>query len=168
MKPLLWVDVETTGLDPEKDLLLEVALVSTNSEMEEQGRVSRVIHLPGDYALTPKILEMHGGNGLLDECRASTAALEEVETELVEWVRRRFCWGRPMGGSNPWFDRRFLVRHMPRLASLFHYRSFDVNTVSMLLGVPKGSAEVRHRAIDDIERDISFIRESLKKIKDFS
>ncbi len=159
MKPLLWVDTETTGLDPHRDVLIEVALIATNSPLEEQGRISRVIHVPADYPLSDFIARMHTANGLVAACRASTYTLQGVDEELSEWVRTRFYANRPIAGSNPQFDRGFLKVHLPRLAALFHYRSFDVNTLAMFFGQGKPETKTAHRAMDDIERDLALTRE---------
>ncbi len=168
MTPLVWVDVETTGLDPHTDSLLEVGLAITDADLNVTGVISRVI------APTRKLLEhaddvvreMHHKSGLADDLRDGWAlALREVEPELVAWLGTKVVPREaPMCGSSVGFDRAFLAEHMPSLAGLFHYRSIDVSTVKELVErwYPDGPVAPEkvglHRALPDIQDSIGLLR----------
>jgi oligoribonuclease len=167
---LVWVDCEMTGLDLERDVLIEVAALVTDSELNILGEgVDVVIH--ADEAalgsMVEIVREMHDKSGLTDAVRASTVSVAEAEDMVMEYVTSFISEPRtaPLCGNSIATDRGFLARDMPELDDHLHYRMIDVSSVKELcrrwyprvyFGQPtKGLA---HRALADI-------RESIRELK---
>lgn len=133
---LIWLDCEMSGLDPEKERLLEVAVVVTNADLSVriEGPVV-VIHqnetiLNGMDAWNKGT---HGRSGLIDKVKASTTDEQQGEEILLSFLKTYAPSGKvPMCGNTIGQDRRFLVRYMPKLESFFHYRNIDVSTLKEL------------------------------------
>lgn len=167
-RPLVWMDLEMTGLDVETDVILEIATIITDGDLETLavGPALAVHHdeqaLAGMDAWN---VEHHTASGLLDRVRRSPVSVTEAEAVTLAFVERH-CKPQtaPLCGNTVWQDRRFLVRHMPALDAYLHYRIVDVSTVKELARRwrPKLVAEIRkksaHRAFDDIEESIAELR----------
>jgi len=133
---LVWLDCEMTGLEPERDRIIEIAVIVTDSNLTQrvEGPVL-VIHqsdalLDGMDAWNKGT---HGRSGLIDKVRASTTTEEEAQEQLIKFLSRYVNkGGSPMCGNTIGQDRRFLVRYMPRLEDYFHYRNLDVSTLKEL------------------------------------
>lgn len=133
---LVWLDCEMSGLDPEKERLLEIAVVITGPQLEPriEGPVL-VIHqsdavLGGMDAWNKGT---HGKSGLTDKVRASTVDEAQAEAILLEFIGRYVPKkSSPMCGNSIGQDRRFLVKYMPKLEAWFHYRNLDVSTLKEL------------------------------------
>ncbi len=133
---LVWLDCEMSGLDPEKERLLEIAVVVTGPDLTPRidGPVL-VIHqsdavLDGMDAWNKGT---HGRSGLIDKVKASTLDEAEAERQLIEFISRYVPKnGTPMCGNTIGQDRRFLVKYMPKLEAYFHYRNLDVSTLKEL------------------------------------
>ena len=133
---LVWLDCEVTGLNPETDRLLEIAIVVTGPNLEPriEGPVL-VIHqsdalLDGMDAWNKGT---HGRSGLIDKVKASTITEADAEAQLLEFIKRYVPkMGSPMCGNTIGQDRRFLVKYMPKLEAYFHYRNLDVSTLKEL------------------------------------
>jgi oligoribonuclease len=165
---LVWVDMEMTGLIPEVDRIIEVAIIVTDNQLVQvaQGPVL-VIHQPDVVldAMDPWNTATHGRSGLTEKVRASTLNEAEAERQLLEFLRPIVPQGKsPMCGNSICQDRRFMARYMPRLEAYFHYRNLDVSTVKELCkrwrpevarGFDKRSA---HTALADIEESIDELR----------
>lgn len=171
MKPLIWIDVETTGLEETRDPVLEigVALTDANLQIEEQG--SFLVKAPQEYLerrlqLNEKVLQMHTKNGLLKEVREAGLPRDEVDDLLFRWITEYRGAGRPLAGSNPEFDRRFLKAQFPKSAKLIHYRSLDLNTLHYFFEFDKDkdAPTPTHRSMDDIMRDIESLRKYRRAI----
>jgi len=159
MKSLLWADCETTGLDPTTASLLEIALVATDENLEVEDKISLVLAYQG-FPESNKVRKMHTENGLFAECNLSQFTTEDVDEELTAWVMEDGYVNRPLAGTNPEFDRRFLNQHLPHLAGVFHYRNFDLNSLRFFFGITgQNKTRPRHRALSDLERDIAFVKE---------
>jgi oligoribonuclease len=172
MIPLIWIDLETTGLDESQGLVLEIAARMTDQNLVETSRFHTVIHYPADaHALThlnSMVLEMHTHNGLLDEVATSTVTLEDARKQFASWLFNQYTLGekRPLAGSNPEFDRRWLNVHFEDASAFLHYRSFDMNTVYYYLEIDKDQKKQNiHRASYDIGYDIGQLQKFKGKIK---
>lgn len=173
---LVWVDCEMTGLDLEKDVLIEVAALVTDPELNVLGDgVDVVIH--ADDAALESMVEivrtMHDKSGLTEAVRASTVTVADAEDMVMDYVTQYVKDPRtaPLCGNSIATDRSFLVRHMPRFDAHLHYRMIDVSSIKELcrrwyprtyFGQPaKGLA---HRALADIResiRELEYYRRTL-------
>jgi oligoribonuclease len=133
---LIWVDLEMTGLEPDTDRIIEVAVVVTDMHLNlvAEGPVF-AIH-QSDETLDKMDAwnkGTHGRSGLIDRVRASTVSEEQAEAELIAFLRQYVPAGKsPMCGNTICQDRRFMVRTMPKLEAFFHYRNLDVSTLKEL------------------------------------
>ena len=133
---LVWLDCEMTGLDPEKERLIEIAVIVTGPQLTPrvEGPVL-VIHQPDEVlnAMDAWNQGTHGRSGLTAKVKASTVTEAQAEDEVLAFLRRYVGKGQsPLCGNTIGQDRRFLVRYMPRLEAFFHYRSIDVSTLKEL------------------------------------
>jgi oligoribonuclease len=157
---LIWIDMEMTGLKPDADRIIEVALVITDQELNvvAEGPVW-VVHQRDDVldAMDSWNKGTHRRSGLIDKVKAATASEAEVEDDLVRFVTAYVPPNTsPMCGNSVCQDRRFLARYMPRLEAYFHYRNLDVSTLKelarrwkpeVMAGLSKQS---KHEALADI------------------
>jgi oligoribonuclease len=168
--PLVWIDCEMTGLDPASDVLVEVAVVVTDSELQplDQG-LDLVITAPAEKlaGMEPVVREMHTASGLLDALATATTTVEAAEDQVLDYVRRFVPDRRkaPLCGNSIATDRTFLAIYMPRLDDHLHYRMIDVSTIKELArrwyprtyynSPPKAGG---HRALADILESINELR----------
>jgi oligoribonuclease len=161
---LVWIDCEMTGLDPEKERLLEIAVVVTGPHLSPcvEGPVL-VIHqsdeLLGKMDAWNK--GTHGKSGLIDKVKASTTTEAEAEQQILEFLRKYVPKSAsPLCGNTISQDRRFLVKYMPKLEAYFHYRNLDVSTLKELSRrwrpeVYEGfKKQQRHTALADVHESI--------------
>lgn len=133
---LVWVDMEMTGLDPDNDRIIEVAVVVTDSNLNilAEGPVF-AIH-QSDAALDGMDAwnkGTHGRSGLIERVKASTVTEADAEVALIDFLKHFVPSGKsPMCGNTICQDRRFMVRGMPKLEAFFHYRNLDVSTLKEL------------------------------------
>ncbi|MBX3610024.1 MAG: oligoribonuclease [Hydrogenophaga sp.] len=133
---LVWIDCEMSGLDPEKERLLEIAVVITGPQLTPrvEGPVI-VVHQPDAVldGMDAWNKGTHGRSGLIDKVRASTVSEADAEQQLLDFIARYAPkQASPMCGNTIGQDRRFLVKYMPRLEAWFHYRNIDVSTLKEL------------------------------------
>jgi len=133
---LIWIDCEMTGLDPEVDRLIEIAVVVTGPDLltRVEGPVL-VIHQTDEQLdkMDAWNKGTHGRSGLIDKVKASFTSEAEAELALLEFVVKYAPKGSvPMCGNTIGQDRRFLVKYMPKLEAFFHYRNIDVSTLKEL------------------------------------
>ncbi|WP_444959147.1 oligoribonuclease [Microbulbifer sp. ZKSA002] len=165
---LIWIDLEMTGLNPDKERIIEIATVVTDSRLEILAEgPSMVIHQSDALldAMDEWNTEQHGGSGLVARVKESSISERGAERETLEFLRQWVPEGAsPMCGNSIGQDRRFLVKYMPELESYFHYRNLDVSSVKELArrwrpevldGVKKHSS---HLALDDIRDSIEELR----------
>ena len=133
---LVWLDCEMSGLDPDKERLLEIAVIVTGPQLTPriEGPVL-VIHQPDD--LLDKMDNWnkgtHGRSGLIAKVKASSVTEEDAEKQLLAFLAQYLPKGKsPMCGNTIGQDRRFLVKYMPKLEAFFHYRNIDVSTLKEL------------------------------------
>lgn len=165
---LVWVDLEMTGLDPDRCVILEIATVVTSSDLSwaVEGP-TLTIHEPESVLLgmADVVKEMHRRSGLWDRVLESTTTLAEAEAQTLAFVRAHVDKGAsPLCGNSVWKDKTFLEKYMPELVGHMHYRLVDVSTLKELVRrwypaafhAPK-KREV-HRALDDIRESIEELR----------
>ncbi len=133
---LVWIDMEMTGLDPDKDRVIEVAAIVTDAHLNvlAEGPVF-VIHQADEVldGMDSWNKGTHGRSGLIERVKASTVSESQAEAEMIEFLRRYVPPGKsPMCGNSICQDRRFMARHMPALEAFFHYRNVDVSTLKEL------------------------------------
>ncbi len=133
---LVWLDCEMTGLDPDKERLLEIAVIVTGPQLTPriEGPVL-VIHQSDELLdqMDNWNKGTHGRSGLIDKAKASTVNEEEAEKQLLAFLAQYLPKGTsPMCGNTIGQDRRFLVKYMPKLETFFHYRNIDVSTFKEL------------------------------------
>ena len=174
---LIWIDLEMSGLRPEADTILEVALVVTNQNLQVLAEAPvRVVH-QSDAVLDGMDnwnKSTHARSGLTERVRASTLTEAEVEDEMLAFLSQHVPPGAsPMCGNSICQDRRFLARCMPRLEEYFHYRNLDVSTLKELARrwkpeIAAGFAkQSKHEALADIYESIEelkYYRATLLKI----
>lgn len=165
---LIWIDMEMTGLQPDSDRIIEIALLVTASDLSPvaEGPVL-VVHQPDEVldAMDAWNKGTHARSGLIDKVKASTMDEAQAERAALEFLAGHVpANASPMCGSSICQDRRFLARWMPRLEAYFHYRNLDVSTLKELAKrwkpeVMKGFAkQSKHEALADI-------LESLEELK---
>lgn len=133
---LVWIDMEMSGLDPDKDRILEVALVVTDKDLNlvEEGPVL-VVHQPDAVldGMDSWNKGTHGKSGLIDKVKASTLTEAAVEEAMIAFMKQHIsARTSPMCGNSICQDRRFLARHLPQMEAYFHYRNLDVSTFKEL------------------------------------
>ena len=174
---LIWIDMEMTGLSPEADRIIEVALVVTDPELNvvAEGPV-RVVHQEDSAldAMDSWNKGTHGRSGLIDKVKASRLSEAHVEAEMIRFLSEHLPSGAsPMCGNSVCQDRRFLANYMPRLEAYFHYRNLDVSTLKELArrwkpNIMAGLAKQgKHEALADIYESIEelkYYREHLLKL----
>lgn len=133
---LVWVDMEMTGLDPDSDRIIEVAVVVTDSNLNilAEGPVF-AIHQSDEMldGMDAWNKGTHGRSGLIERVKASTVTEAEAESALIDFLKHFVPKGKsPMCGNSICQDRRFMVRGMPKLEAFFHYRNLDVSTLKEL------------------------------------
>ena len=165
---LIWIDMEMTGLQPDADRIIELAVLVTNSELEivAEGPVL-VVHQPDEVlaAMDAWNQSTHKKTGLIERVRASRLGEAQAERRMLEFLAAQVPAGAsPMCGNSICQDRRFLARWMPRLEAHFHYRNLDVSTLKELVRrwkpeAMKGFAkEGKHEAMADILESIEELK----------
>jgi oligoribonuclease len=161
---LVWIDLEMTGLFPDKDRIIEIAVVVTDPQLSlrVEGPVLAIHQNDATLdAMDNWNKGTHGKSGLIDRVRASTMTEAAAQAEVINFLRRYVGKGKsPMCGNSVCQDRRFLANTMPELESFFHYRNLDVSTLkelarrwkpAVLAGFKKAQA---HTALADINESI--------------
>jgi oligoribonuclease len=165
---LVWLDMEMTGLDPEKDCIIEVAIVVTDSQLNVVSQAPVLVIHQADAildAMDEWNKSTHARSGLIDKVKASMLTESAAEDQLLAFLAQQVP-GRasPMCGNSICQDRRFLARHMPRLEAYFHYRNLDVSTLKELVkrwkpDIAKGLVKQgKHEALADIHESIQELK----------
>ena len=165
---LCWLDMEMSGLMPDSDRVLELALLVTDSDLNHlsEGKVI-VVHQPNEVleAMDGWNKSVHGKSGLIERVRASELDEAKAETLAIEFLTQYVSAGNsPLCGNSICQDRRFLARWMPRLEAFFHYRNLDVSTVKELVRRWKPEAmkglvkQGKHEALSDILESIEELK----------
>jgi oligoribonuclease len=167
-KHLIWLDMEMTGLEPDRDRIIEIAVVITDEGLETIAEAPVIaVHQPDAVldAMDEWNRNTHGKSGLIERVKGSPVAEAEAEARMLafvqQWVPSRTS---PMCGNSVCQDRRFLARYMPAFEAWFHYRNLDVSTLKELArrwrpevyqGVQKQGS---HTALADIQESIAELR----------
>jgi oligoribonuclease len=165
---LIWLDMEMTGLDPDKDRIIEVAVVVTDSNLNilAEGPVF-AIHQADEIldGMDAWNKGTHGRSGLIDRVKASTVTEADAESAIVDFLKHFVPTGKsPMCGNSICQDRRFMARGMPKLEAFFHYRNLDVSTLKELCRrwkpelVSGFKKHQKHTALADIIESIEELR----------
>ena len=174
---LIWIDLEMTGLRPDADRILEMAIVVTDHALDTVAQSPVFVVHQSDAVLEAMDAwnqGTHARTGLIERVRAEVATEAEVEAQALDFLREHVpAKASPMCGNSICQDRRFLARYMPALEDWFHYRNLDVSTLKELArrwkpevvkGIPK---EGRHEALADVHESIAelrYYREHLLKL----
>lgn len=161
---LVWIDLEMTGLYPDRDRIIEIAVVVTDAQcaVRVEGPVFAVHQSEAALdAMDAWNKGTHGKSGLIDRVRASTVNEAAAEAQVIAWLAQYVAPGKsPMCGNSICQDRRFLANYMPGLEAFFHYRNLDVSTLKELARRWKPSAlegfkkAQSHTALADIHESI--------------
>ena len=166
---LVWMDLEMTGLDPERDRILEIAALITDAQLQVVAEgPNLVVHQPDELlaAMDEWNTQHHGESGLTERVRSSTVSERDAEEAVLAFLAEH-CAPQtvPLAGNSVHQDRRFLRRYMPTVDAFLHYRIVDVSTVKELgrRWYPEAYARrpqknATHRALDDIQESIAELR----------
>ncbi len=165
---LIWIDMEMTGLDPQKERIIEIATIVTDSQLNvlAEGPVFAV-HQSDELlgAMDGWNTKQHNGSGLVRRVKESTVTEADAEAATLEFLKQYVPAGKsPMCGNSVHQDRRFLCRYMPQLERFFHYRLLDVSTLKEL------AARWAPRVYAGLQKDskhlaLSDIRDSIEELK---
>lgn len=167
---LAWMDLEMTGLNPDTEVIVEIATLITDDSLALVAEgPDLVIHVSDEVlaAMDPVVQKMHRSSGLTERIRASTLTLEEAGRETLAFLQAHIPEARsvPLCGNSIGTDRRFLARYLPEIEDYLHYRSVDVSTIkelarrwypSVLAAAPRKATT--HRALDDIRESLDELR----------
>lgn len=173
---LIWIDLEMTGLVPERDVIIEIATLVTDANLHliAEGP-SIAIHQPDEImnCMDEWNTRQHGQSGLRKRVHDSEVSVAQAEQETLRFLQKHVEIGQsPMCGNSICQDRRFLARYMPELEAFFHYRNLDVSTLKELArrwkpkvldGFKKNS---NHLAMDDIKDSVEELRFYKSKLFD--
>ncbi len=164
---LIWIDLEMTGLDPEKERIIEIATLVTDSQLNILAEGPNII------VSQPKSLlegmddwnqNQHGSSGLIDSVKKSVVTEQMAEIETLEFISKYVGQKQsPMCGNTVSHDRRFLIKYMPRLESYFNYRHIDVSSFKEVAVRWMNEAQVyekqgSHRAMGDIKDSVGELK----------
>ncbi|MFM7081906.1 MAG: oligoribonuclease [Actinomycetota bacterium] len=172
---LVWMDLEMTGLDPNVDVIVEIASLITDDNLNVVAEgPDLVIHQPDSVlaAMEPVVVTMHTESGLLTAIRESRTTLAEAGAATLAFIKQHVPEPRsvPLCGNSIGTDRRFLARYLPEIENHLHYRSVDVSSVKELAkrwypaaSVSRPPKTGAHRALNDIResvKELAFYRQS--------
>ena len=166
--PLVWIDMEMSGLVPDRDRILEVAMIVTDAELNTLAEAPvMVIHQEDSVleAMDSWNKATHGKSGLVEKVKASTMTEGEAESKLIEVLKPLVAAGTaPLAGNTVHQDRRFMARYMPALDAYLHYRIVDVSTLKELarrwnpVAMQGLTKEGKHEALADVYESILELR----------
>ncbi|MEQ1700112.1 MAG: oligoribonuclease [Ilumatobacteraceae bacterium] len=164
---LVWMDLEMTGLEPARNVIVEIATIITDDELNIVAEgPDLVVHATEDELamMDQVVVDMHTKSGLLDQIRASTITLAEAGAQTLAFIQQHVPEARrvPLCGNSIGMDRRFLAAYLPEIENHLHYRSVDVSSVKELVrrwypGLLNSRVQKvgSHRALDDIRESVN-------------
>jgi len=170
------MDLEMTGLDPATEVIVEIATLITDDELNVVAEGPDLVIFQPEamlLAMDPFVVQMHTSSGLLTAIRQSTITLEQAGAQTLEFIKKHVAEARtiPLCGNSIGTDRRFLARFLPEIENYLHYRSVDVSTIKELvkrwypgLEITRPTKAGAHRALDDVQesiRELKFYRENV-------
>ncbi len=164
---LAFLDLEMTGLSPERDVIIQAALIVTNKDLQPLDEHCCDIWQPESAlaVMSPFVRDMHEKNGLIERVRASRIDTREAERQLLSRITALCPYPAILCGNSVWVDRMFLMRYMPALAGYLHYRMVDVTSLRLLAERWSGSgatyqrsSEGEHDALVDTRSSIAELR----------
>ena len=165
---LVWLDCEMTGLDPEKNGIIEIAAAVTDNDLNVIATSPEIAILQDEAALSLMDrwnTNQHTNSGLLSRVRTSSTTTSEAEQQMLTFVRK-YCYKAcsPLCGNSIGHDRRFLAKYMPKLHTFFHYQSVDVSSIKQL-AARWYPAKYKAPAKQQAHRALADITESLKELQ---
>ncbi|MDN6259648.1 MAG: oligoribonuclease [Corynebacterium sp.] len=173
---IVWADCEMTGLDPDRHVLVEIAVVVTDAELNalDEG-IDIVIHATDEElaGMDDFVTKMHGDSGLTEQIRQSPVSVADAEAQVVEYLKKYvpIAGAAPLAGNSIASDRKFISRYMPDLDGFLHYRMIDVSSIKELARrwYPRAYSNqpakgMQHRALADIResiRELDYYRRAL-------
>lgn len=162
-KHLAWIDLEMTGLDFDRDVILEIAVIITdqNLRLVAHGPELVIYQSPENLqGMANEVYQMHNDSGLLLDVSRSQITIRQAEAQVLNFLKQYSGPGQmPLCGNSIWQDKFFLRRFMPNLLNFLHYRIIDVSTVKELVtgwyGAPEFKKSKNHRALADIQESIA-------------
>jgi oligoribonuclease len=168
--PLVWIDLEMTGLDPDRERIVEIAVIITDGQLERMVEGPDLVLCVEESvlaAMDPFVVQMHSGSGLIEKIRHSDLTVADAEEQVLAFLRQHVPEPRtaPLAGNSVHADRAFLRKYMPRIEDYVHYRNVDVSTVKelakrwypdVLESQPEKTGD--HRALADIRESIEELR----------
>jgi oligoribonuclease len=166
----MWMDLEMTGLEPDRDVIVEIATLVTDDDLNIVAEgPDIVVHQPDDVLarMDPFVVDMHTKSGLLLAIKASTVSLEEAGAQTLAFIKQYAPEQRtvPLCGNSIGTDRRFLAAYLPEVENWLHYRSVDVSSVKELvrrwypsIKSARPKKHGNHRALDDIRESVAELK----------
>lgn len=159
----VWIDLEMTGLDENDCVILEIAMIITNPNLEILASIDMAIWQPEAILATmvPIVRSLHSSNGLLERVRTSAFSLKEAEDAVLKVLTEHVEYKKGiLAGNSMYVDRRFLQKYMPSVENYLHYRQIDVSSIKLLAtswydNLKTSKKPSSHRALDDIKASIA-------------
>jgi len=166
-KNLVWLDLEMTGLEVDKHVIVEIATIVTDSQLNvlAEGPVFAIAQSEAALSLMDDwVTKTHTKSGLVERVRASAVNEAEAEQKTIEFLKQYVAAGEsPLCGNSICQDRRFLALHMPNLCNFFHYRHIDVSTIKEL--AKRWQPELKSFKKEGGHQALADIRESIEELK---
>lgn len=166
----VWIDCEMTGLNPQVDVLLEIATIITDENLQEIAQGPDLIIFQPEHhldAMHPDVMQLHSASGLIDRVRESDVMLEDAYSATLACIKQ-YCTGYQthLAGNSIWQDAAFLRRYMPHVMQQVHYRMLDVSSFKIAIQAWYQGDQYahvhkakRHRALDDIRESINELKQ---------
>ncbi|MBT3455822.1 oligoribonuclease [bacterium] len=163
--PLIWIDLEMSGLCPDYATIFEIAVIATDSDLNVIEKGPEVVVHHDEFifeSMDAFVHQMHSSSGLLEEVKFSDISMLQAEEQVLEFLKKHCEFQKsPLCGNSVWVDRTFLRAYMPRVELFLHYRMIDVSTIKELYvrwGGKEFDKKKGHRALDDILESIEELK----------